>query len=101
MWIVEIPQDARNGLAKASSKKTQEDSSFYFVRNHFESIGKPILSKGGNVLLVNNMLNTCTSDSHQKHPQNSSTKSLSKPHTQNRCYQQIPLGATISKTSDT
>ena len=41
--IVEKPQDARNGLAKASSKKTQEDSSFYFVRNHFESIGKPIL----------------------------------------------------------
>ena len=24
-----------------------EDSTFYFVRNHFESIGKPVLSKGG------------------------------------------------------
>ena len=34
----------------------QEDSTFYFVRNHFESIGKPILSKGGKVLLVNKML---------------------------------------------
>ena len=34
----------------------QEDSTFYFVRNHFESIGKPILLKGGKVLLVNKML---------------------------------------------
>ena len=33
----------------------QEDSTFYFVRNHFESIGKPILLKGGKVLLVNKM----------------------------------------------
>ena len=34
----------------------QEDSTFYFVRNHFESIGKAILLKGGKVLLVNKML---------------------------------------------
>ena len=34
----------------------QEDSTFYFVRNHFESIGKPIILKGGKVLLVNKML---------------------------------------------
>ena len=34
----------------------QEDSTFYFVRNHFESIGKPILLKGGKVLLLNKML---------------------------------------------
>ena len=34
----------------------QEDSTFYFVRNHFESIGKPILLKGGKVQLVNKML---------------------------------------------
>ena len=34
----------------------QEDSTFYFVRNHFESIGKPILLKGGKVVLVNKML---------------------------------------------
>ena len=34
----------------------QEDSTFYFVRNHFESIGKPILLKWGKVLLVNKML---------------------------------------------
>ena len=34
----------------------QEDSTFYFVRNHFESIGKPILLKGGKVLLVNKTL---------------------------------------------
>ena len=34
----------------------QEDSTFYFVRNHFESIGKPILLKGGKVLLVKKML---------------------------------------------
>jgi len=33
-----------------------EDSTFYFVRNHFESIGKPILLKGGKVLLVNKLL---------------------------------------------
>ena len=37
----------------ASSKRTLH---FIFVRNHFESIGKPILLKGGKVLLVNNML---------------------------------------------
>ena len=34
----------------------QVDSTFYFVRNHFESIGKPILLKRGKVLLVNKML---------------------------------------------
>ena len=33
-----------------------EDSTFYFVRNHFESIGKQILSKGGEVIMVNEML---------------------------------------------
>ena len=34
----------------------QEDSTFYFVRNHFESIGKPIILKGDKVILVNKML---------------------------------------------
>ena len=34
----------------------QGDSTFYFVRNHFESIGKPILLKGGEVMLVNKLL---------------------------------------------
>ena len=33
-----------------------EDSTFYFVRNNVESIGKPILLKGGKVLLVNKLL---------------------------------------------
>ena len=51
--IVEIPQDAKE-IGWPSFK--QEDSTFYFVRNHFESIGKPILLKGGKVLLVNKML---------------------------------------------
>ena len=51
--IVEIPQDARIWIGKASSKRTLH---FTFVRNHFESIGKPILLKGGKVLLVNKML---------------------------------------------
>ena len=48
----EIPQDARNGLAKLQARRL----SFYFVTNHFESIGKPILLKGGKVLLVNKLL---------------------------------------------
>ena len=34
----------------------QEDSKFYFVRNHFEFKGKPILLKGGKILMVNKML---------------------------------------------
>ena len=38
------------------------------MRNHFESIGKPILSKGGEVMMVNEMLKW-SSVSHQKHPQ--------------------------------
>ena len=51
--IVEIPQDARKWIGKSSSKRTLH---FTFVINHFESIGKPILLKGGKVLLVNKML---------------------------------------------
>ena len=48
----DIPQDARNGLAKLQARIL----SFYFVRNHIESMGKPILLKGGKVLLVKKML---------------------------------------------
>ena len=54
----------------------EEDSTFYFVRNHFESIGKPILLKGGKVLIGEQNAHTCTSDSHQKHPQALPQKSV-------------------------
>ena len=54
--IVEIPQDARKCKEMNWQSFKQEDSTFYFVRNHFESIGKPILLKGGEVMLVNKLL---------------------------------------------
>ena len=54
----------------------QEDSTFYFVRNHFESIGKPILLKGGKVLIGEQYAHTCTSDIRQKHPQALPPKSV-------------------------
>ena len=39
---------AATSVARAATVSfKQEDSTFYFVRNHFESIGKPILLKGG------------------------------------------------------
>ena len=63
---MEIPQDARKWIGKASSKRTLH---FIFVRNHFESIGKPILLKGGKVLIGEQYAHTCTSDIRQKHPQ--------------------------------
>ena len=47
------PKMQRKQVGQASSKRTLH---FIFVRNHFESIGKPILLKGGKVLLVNKML---------------------------------------------
>ena len=75
----------------------QEDSTFYFVRNHFESIGKPILLKWGKVLLVNKMLHVHKRQS-PKTPTSSSTKVCPKPNIQNRCNQQFPLGATDSQT---
>ena len=71
--IVEIPQDARKWIGKASSKRTLH---FTFVRNHFESIGKPILLKGGKVLLVNNMLIRAQEIVAKKHPQALPPKSV-------------------------
>ena len=75
----------------------QEDSTFHFVRNHFESIGKPILLKGGKVLLVNKMLIRAQVIV-TKTPTSSSTKVCPKSNIQNRCNQHFPLGATDSQT---
>ena len=74
-----------------------EDTTFYFVRNHFQSIGNPILLKGGKVLLVNKLIHMHKCQS-PKTPTSSPTKILSKyPLTQNRCHQHFHIGYTEFK----
>ena len=56
----------------------QEYSTFYFVRNHFESIGKPILLKGDEVLL-NGLFAQVLSDSTPKPSTTPSTQICPEP----------------------